>query len=576
MEKIRLIVALILFFVFNAAAQTFPVTKIIENGPVEERINIVILGDGYTLAEMPKFRADVSDLSAHMFSVSPLKEYKTFFNIFAIEVASNESGANHAKDAVDEPGGNAHPQLEVDNFFGSKFDFNGIHRLLYVTKSSLVRQVAAANVPLYDQVFVLVNSEFYGGGGGSFAVVSTHNSAKYVLVHEMGHSFANLADEYSGNGGTLTPRERANSTAETDRNKIKWKNWIEASTPVPTPAVNANSDLTGLFEGAVYRSKDWYRPMLRCKMRTSNKPFCSVCKETMVERIHTLLPMATSVFPQEATVLAGNEPLEFKINLVDSDLSSQVYEWRLNDNLLSERGPELTLDPSQLGDCQHKLRVQFSDDTDLVRKDDHATLHNYENEWIIDKSIEAPNNNLTLSPPNNEMVIVENESQLFELSNVNNAAYSYQYKWFLNDSALSGSSEALILKNQLSIETVDTLKVEINALLINNTFCADSSFNFTYSWQLSRLNPSVTSIINEVNKGSLVFLAPNPVKDLVKLSIADEDAHQVTLYNAEGKIIMRKLVTKNIELSMQSYPSGIYFIKVQFSDGEVVKKLNKL
>ncbi len=576
MKKILLVFNIVFFSGFLSLAQQFPVTVVIQNGPEEERINIVFVGDGYTAAEIPKFRTDVANLSAYMFSVSPLKEYKQFFNVFGIEVPSNESGANHPKDAADEPGGDAHPELEVDNYFGSKFDFNGIHRLLYVTKGSDVNKVAAASVPLYDQVFVLVNSPFYGGAGGSFAVASTNNAAKEVIVHEMGHSFAKLADEYGGNGGGLSPRESDNSTAETNRDDIKWKNWIENSTPIPTPAVSANGSVVGLFEGAVYTNNDWYRPMLNCKMRSLGKKFCAVCKESFVERIHTLLPISTSYVPAQSRISAGEEQLEFTVNLVDENLSSQTFKWYLDDQLLAEKSSALSIDPTGLGNCEHVLRVELTDSSAFVRRDDHAANHTYKKEWIIDLSVDAPDTDLVVSPDNKSIIDFTAASQLFSLGFKDSSTYKYEYKWILSDSILSDKAQLTVFDNQLNFDAIDTLKAEVSAVLRSNAGCTDSVYTYNYSWKLNRVDGTTVTNSKKPAEDDLVYFAPNPVQESFKLTIMDSKEHEVMLFDLEGKILMSTFVTGSEEISMKQLPSGNYFLQIHFEGTQVVKKLVKL
>ena len=165
MKRNLLIFALFPTLFLSSHAQVFDVDTIQYSGNIHQRINLVILSDGYQEHELDKFIEDAKDFSDTFFSGTPYKEYRSFFNVFAIRVPSNESGANHPGTATDvtEP---AHPIKEVDNYFGSTFDYYNIHRLLYPENTIAITNVLASNFPSYDQVVVLVNTPYYGGSGG--------------------------------------------------------------------------------------------------------------------------------------------------------------------------------------------------------------------------------------------------------------------------------------------------------------------------------------------------------------------------------------------------------------------------
>ena len=139
---------ILLFYSLGVKAQIFDRETILSSGTDDSRINIIILPDGYTASEMTKFISDANELSNALFEESPYKEYIDFFNVYAIKVPSNESGASHPGTATDvsEP---AHPVSTVDNYFGSTFDYYGIHRLLVATNSSAIYNVLANNFPNY-------------------------------------------------------------------------------------------------------------------------------------------------------------------------------------------------------------------------------------------------------------------------------------------------------------------------------------------------------------------------------------------------------------------------------------------
>ena len=163
-----------------------PTTLIQDNGPSSNRLDIVVLGDGYTAAELGAYAADVDTLMQQVIATAPYDEYQPYINVHRIDVTSNESGADH-------------PEIDefVDTALGATYFCASIQRLICVDFAA-VTAVLNASVALdgRDIVLVLVNDPEYGGSGGAYAVVSTNVSAAEIMLHEIGHSFGFLADEY--------------------------------------------------------------------------------------------------------------------------------------------------------------------------------------------------------------------------------------------------------------------------------------------------------------------------------------------------------------------------------------------
>ena len=144
-----------------------------------------------------------------------------YFNVFTIEVPSVESGTNHPGTSPD-PDCQQVPISTANNYFGSSFDISAIHRLVCIEHEDSAANVLATNFPEYDIVLVIVNSPYYGGSGGYYTVTTTDENTGEVSLHEIGHSFGNLADEYwSG-----YPWEAPNETKNSDPLTIRWKNWL--------------------------------------------------------------------------------------------------------------------------------------------------------------------------------------------------------------------------------------------------------------------------------------------------------------------------------------------------------------
>ena len=370
----RILVILFSFFYFSlsTSAQEFPVDTIQYMGGSDKRINFVFISDGYQESELELFKTDVEGIVNDIFNTSPFSKYRNYFNVFTINVPSNESGAKHPGNASDEPSG--HPVLEVDNYFGSTFDFAGIHRLVVATNNFKINNVMAANFPNYDQVFILVNSSFYGGSGGNNALSTTHQSAGEIAIHEIGHSFADLADEYYA--GDQFSRETANMTANNDPNTVRWKNWN-------------NEQGVGVYQHCCGgNSANWYKPHQNCKMQALNSSFCPVCQETFIETIHDLVSPVDSYSPTTAHIdLEGDQDILFHLNVVAPSPNSLTYSWQLNGEPIANLADSLNLSVSSLVGGDNTLSVRIIDNNDLSRSDNHPNVHEQIISWTLNKTL---------------------------------------------------------------------------------------------------------------------------------------------------------------------------------------------
>ncbi len=338
-------------------AQKFPTDTILYHGNPEHFINIVILGDGYLENELYQFSIDAQNITNALFNESPFKNYQEFFNVFTIKVPSNESGAA------------MNPNNLIDNYFGSTFGYAGIERLLVPTKTASITNVLANNFPLYDQAFMIVNSSIYGGSGGLVPTASTHSSSSEIAIHEMGHSFSNLADEYWA--GAQYAREAINMTQETNTANLKWKNWL------------------GDFGIGLYpyeESPTWQRPHQNCKMRYLGVPFCSVCTEGITEKIHSMVSPLVGFEPQNTNITDIFFPLTFKIELVHPNPNTLKRIWTLNEMAIETNIDSVELFESFLTEGLNTLTVFVEDTTQLLRTDHHSSIHFSTVTWEIEKT----------------------------------------------------------------------------------------------------------------------------------------------------------------------------------------------
>ncbi len=246
-------------------------------------IHIAYVAEGYTSAEMPQFLQHCHEAMEALFKHEPFATMRDRFNIVAVQSASHDSG-------VSDPGAGIWLNTALDSHFDTFYS----KRYLTTLHLKQLHNVLAG-VP-YEHIIILANTEHYGGGGiyNSYNLTYTRGDRfRPVVVHEFGHSFAGLADEYPY--GDDDPRYfadvepwEANLTTLKDFS-TKWADMIDPSTPCPTPDSSDSTQITrrvGLFEGGGYLSKGVYRPVQDCRMRTNEVPeFCPVCQRAIARLI---------------------------------------------------------------------------------------------------------------------------------------------------------------------------------------------------------------------------------------------------------------------------------------------------
>lgn len=301
---------------------TEKVTAIHESGNPQEKMDIVILGDGYSIEEMDKFVSDAKRLGNVLLNAEPFNTRKNDINVWAVETPSQESG-------ITKP----HPGVFKRTALSAHYSSFDSERYVLAYDNKTIRNVASA-VP-YEFMVILINEETYGGGGiyKLYTTVAVDNKfSDYLMIHEMGHHMAGLADEYYSSSTAyeapsieIEPWE-TNITALLDKDNIKWKDIVEDDTPIPTPwnkeefdayaydiqkerkelraakveesvmeelfmrahnkqdeffAAEEYKDKVGAFEGAGYNQYGLYRSQLDCIMFTRHTVFCKVCQRSI-------------------------------------------------------------------------------------------------------------------------------------------------------------------------------------------------------------------------------------------------------------------------------------------------------
>ena len=251
------------------------------NGSAEEKVDVLFLAEGYTAEEMDKFIDDARRSASYIFSEEPFKSKRQHFNVRAVKSASQDSG-------TDIPGEGIWKNTVVN----SNFYTFGLERYMTTMDYRSVCDVAAC--AHYDQIYILVNTDKYGGGGiyNHYAISAADNlQSRAVVIHEFGHAFGGLGDEYFNSTVAYNdyfPLEvepwYPNLTTLVDF-ASKWKTFISEETPVPTPAEEAYGEVVGVYEGGGYVAKGVYRPMIDCRMHTNDASFCPVCSSALKKMI---------------------------------------------------------------------------------------------------------------------------------------------------------------------------------------------------------------------------------------------------------------------------------------------------
>jgi IgA Peptidase M64/Peptidase M64 N-terminus len=296
-----------------------------KSGDPSRKVDLLIMGDGYTTRERSKFEKDAHRLVDILFATSPYKEHRQDFNVWGLCPPSAESG-------ISRPSTGVHRRTPL----GTSYDAFGSERYVLTFDNRALRD--AASYAPYEFIEILVNGDTYGGGGifNLYATVASDSMwSPYVFVHEFGHHFAGLADEYYTSDVAYNPSQKKvepwepNVTALLDAKELKWRDLVEPGTPIPTlwhkdefenyehtiqaqrrqiraqnrpesemnqlfqnekqheDALLANdkySGKVGAFEGANYEAHGYYRPRENCIMFTRHDAFCAVCRRA-IERI---------------------------------------------------------------------------------------------------------------------------------------------------------------------------------------------------------------------------------------------------------------------------------------------------
>ena len=349
-----------------------PVTTILHNGASTNRIDLSVVGDGYTSSQMSLFHSNVQTFVSGFFNEAPLSSYKSFFNVYAVDVTSSVSGVSDDNSS-----------MTVRNTpLSMTYWTNGIERLLGVDTSAAKSYASLA--PGDDQTIAIANDTKYGGAGYPTEDVLTfaggNSQAIEIVKHEFGHSFGDLADEYDYGGPAAytgsEPTQADVSTytsAEMIAKKVKWYRWIGV-------------DGVGTYEGADYSQIGIYRPTQDSKMRTLGVSYGPVDTEQLIEKMYQ------TVHPIDAATAAGSygSTANFFVSPLQPSSHPDSVQWYLDGKIITgATSTTFSASTLKMTAGNHSLMVKVQDTTNAVRDEDFRAKYMTETKsWTV--TVAAP------------------------------------------------------------------------------------------------------------------------------------------------------------------------------------------
>ncbi len=330
-------------------------TTLVNNGSSANRVDIVYMGDGYTADQQATYATQVNQMNSAMFDagyfswkVDPFPRYAKFFNVHRIEVVSAQSGA-------DDPSTNTY----VNTALGATYAYQGgSQRTLYIneTEANKLLPHNTGKGFVADIRMVTVNASSYGGAAINYAVYSAgYFAATEIAMHEMGHSFGKLEDEYGGIASAFPGAEPDRVNVTKDPTGAKWQRWMGYNDP--------RTGVVGVYEGGDGYNTGIYHPSADSKMNNLNKAFDPIAKEQFISRIYDFVRPIDAHLDNLGTL---TDPTKLWVKSVDAQLFT--FEWFVDGTLIAGATGE-EFDPSLFGLSAglHTIKAKVSDLTDMVR-----------------------------------------------------------------------------------------------------------------------------------------------------------------------------------------------------------------
>lgn len=584
-------------FAAQAFAQGPSVDTLYKTGPLPNRINVVILGDGFTEGELPKFRDEAKKFADFFLDYAPYNRYKSYFNFFAIPTPSEQSGVTNPGTAPD-----AYPDQPVGvkkTYYSGTFG-SAIHRLVTVDYG-MVFNVLATNLPEYDLVVMLVNTTYYGGSGGSIAVHTLNESANTIGAHEIGHTLASLSDEYWV--GPQFGREATNMTQVSDPLQVKWKNWL-------------SSEGIGVYKhGSDGGAEKWHKPANgTCLMEYLNQQFCVVCREATTERILSIVNPVDAIEPDTNAVIMVTEKASFKLGILKPEPNSVRIEWKLDGQPLATGVEEISLLPADIASSA-RLTATVFDSTHLSRLENAEMLRSWTVEWklksnapaafkvtpLTDSLCAGGSSSLTASGCNGGVTWSTGDKGN-SITVTPGATTAYTATCSVGGRTATATVTVMPLPTATAFNTgpyYEGAVIELNAAG-GESYVWSGPGNFVSTEQTVRIpdakvSQSGTYVVNVRNQfgcsdtaGTAVIVepilavnadpkewvrvSPNPASDHIEVVTSLAGESELSIYDIAGKKIRTKVFSSKTEIKL-NVPAGVYVYRLRNAGTEISGKL---
>ncbi len=626
------------FYCLQLKSQTYKVDTLFYSGNPSNRINILILGDGYTSAQMEQFKRDALINANYFLKTEPFNNYKNFFNFFAVEVISTQSDIDHPGNGSDETTYTVHeigPIKTVNTKLNTTFDYlKSVHRLIASGSATLINSIATTNFPLYDYITVITNTTYYGGSGGAISYASMNTSATEIFMHEFGHSFGLLQDEYGGSSCATGSIQKINVSQVKDTNVI-WKKWLTKPYTTYPNADLTNCDKIGIYTGGNICDNNWYHPKCNCKMRVLGESFCEVCTEQLIYRLDTSINYINSFSPTSLSPkVCKNTIQNFSVNVINTLNNTIRTQWFVNGRLVVNNNTNFAFNSAVYTAGTHTVKVVVQDTSLLSKK----RLAVYSKQWTV--SVKS-NNPVTASAAATTVCTADT----LKLTASNSTTYSWTFpngttsalqnpkipNVTLSDSGIyivngtsttcnSSASVKITIKAKPNVTITGTTPIQEGSTLFltangGNNYNWNGPNSFTSTVQ----NPQITSI-NEINSGFYVVnvsnngcskkdsifisvfttdslysksiaqrntnnmnlidisIYPNPTREGIWIKsnqeIMDDTQHNfVEIYSISGASVFNTLLNKSLQyIDFSNFARGIYLLKINDKSFQIVKE----
>lgn len=414
-------------------------------GAAEDRFSLVIMGDGYTADELPKYREQVEEHLNVLWSIEPYKSYRNYFNVYSIEIVSAESGVDCDR-TLDAP----KFDTALNMSFWGGCNPNSVERLLTVD-GELAKQYAAL-APKVDQIVAIGNSDTYGGAGGTYATASGGNALSALITpHEIGHSLGQLQDEYDyySRGETTgdytgpepTSKHHTTLTEEQMREQqAKWWRWLGEE--------SESGGKIGAFEGGMYSSTGVYRPSRHSQMKTLGYAYDQVSREIMTERISARTELVTGSSDPEIPAASDETLWVETAQPVYHDLA---VSWAVNGEPIEASANTRSLDLGALGVAEgDEVTATVVDETEFVRDPalrDSASMTEVV-KWTVGAAlgtVDATAPAITLSSPTDRLT---GGSEVLYVNTTHARDRAFDITWAVDGEPVPDTGHSLDLKTQ--------------------------------------------------------------------------------------------------------------------------------